>query len=84
MVIFYTTIENIIKAGSYGFAKWVKLGYMTIAGFEIEFRKKISILMTSDNILSPLQLGFNFTYSYSPAVFPVTGASPFFKEIAAH
>jgi len=48
-----------IRASSSGFDYLRNNNFAKIAGFEIEFRKKISFLMTSNNILSPLQLGFN-------------------------
>ncbi len=82
-------IEKYYKASSSRLVSWMNTKDAKIAGFEIEFRKKISNLMTSDNILSPLQLGFNFAYLYSlidlgdeagintNAVRPLQGASPY-------
>ncbi|MEZ4999543.1 MAG: hypothetical protein R2744_00275 [Bacteroidales bacterium] len=36
-----------------------------VAGFEIEFRKKIGNMTSSSGLLYPLQAGFNFAYLYS-------------------
>ncbi|MCD4770662.1 MAG: outer membrane beta-barrel family protein, partial [Bacteroidales bacterium] len=82
-------IEKYYKASSSRLVSWMNTKDATISGFEIEFRKKISNLLTSDNFMSPLQAGINFAYLYSRidlgdnvgintnAVRSLQGASPY-------
>ncbi len=82
-------IEKYYKASSSRLVSWMNTKDAKLSGFEVEFRKKIANLMTSENFISPLQLGINFAYLYSRidlgdevgintnAVRPLQGASPY-------